>query len=358
MKSLEMKVHENVAKSYTLPASLYTTSDALDWERRKIFNKTWHFAGHISQVAKAGDYFTIEVEGESILISRAQDGELRAFYNVCLHRASKLAEGSGNKKVLTCPYHAWTYHLDGKLNKAPNFKGVEDFNPDHFCLKQVRIEVQTSFIFVNLDLDAPSMSHVFGSLFESVKHFDYASLKLARVKEDIVPCNWKVTVDNYLECDHCPVIHKGFVNTLDMDNYEITTFENYSYQGVPLRGGSDRPEEMGQNGRYYFIYPNMWLSMNPGLPNVSINQSIPIDHQTTRVVYSTYFLNPEPSKEQDDFYQFLDQVRDEDFVICKEVQRGLQSRAYTQGRFSLTENCVHHFHRLVQNSLETDSAYL
>ncbi|MEH7515420.1 aromatic ring-hydroxylating dioxygenase subunit alpha [Gottfriedia acidiceleris] len=355
---MEHKVHPELRQSYTLPSRLYTDEAALKIEQEKIFEKSWLFAGHVSQVKHNGDFFTKDIAGHSILIAKGNDGIIRAFYNVCTHRASKLEEREcGNKKMLQCPYHAWTFTLDGHLNRAPNMKGLQ-FDAEDFCLKQPKLEIVASFIYINLDENASSMSEVFGNLFDGLKDYPLEELKIARVQEDIVKCNWKVTVDNYLECDHCPTIHKGFVNTLDMDNYEISTFDNYSYQGVPLRSGTNEPDKLGQSAKYYFLYPNMWISVNPGLPNVSINQSIPIDHETTKLIYTTYFLDLNDLDAQKKFYAFLDQVREEDFVICETVQKGLQSKGYTQGRFSLTENCVHHFHLLVQHALESEQAYV
>lgn len=354
---MEHKVNPELSKSYTLPSRLYTEEAALKNEQEKIFEKTWLFAGHISQVKNVGDYFTKDIAGHSILIIKGNDEEIRSFYNVCPHRASKLVENEcGHKKSIQCPYHAWSFTLDGHLNRAPNMKGVS-YNSEDFCLKKPKLEIVASFIFVNLDESASPMSEVFGNLFDGFKNYPFEDLKLARSKEDIVKCNWKVTVDNYLECDHCPTIHKGFVNTLDMEHYEISTFDNFSYQGVPLRRNTNEPDQLGQSAKYYFLYPNMWISINPGLPNVSINQSIPIDHKTTKLIYSTYFLDLNDQEAQKKFYAFLDQVRDEDFMILEQVQKGIESKGYTQGRFSLTENCVHHFHLLVQNALESEKAY-
>lgn len=355
---MEHKVNPDLHQSYTLPSRLYIEKEALKNEREKIFEKTWLFAGHISQVKKVGDYFTKEIAGHSILIIKGNDEEIRAFYNVCPHRASRLIDNEcGHTKSIQCPYHAWTFTLDGDLNRAPNMKGI-NYDPNDFCLNQPKLEIAASFIFVNLDKDALPMSEVFGNLFDGFKDYPLEDLKLARVKEDIVDCNWKLTVDNYLECDHCPTIHKGFVNTLDMDHYEITTFDNFSYQGVPLRAGTSEPDQLGQSAKYYFLYPNMWISINPGLPNVSINQSIPIDNNKTQVIYSTYFLDLNDQEAQKKFYAFLDQVRDEDFMILQQVQKGIESKGYTQGRFSPTENCVHHFHLLVQNALDSGQAYV
>ncbi|MFC7395457.1 aromatic ring-hydroxylating oxygenase subunit alpha [Scopulibacillus cellulosilyticus] len=348
----EVRVSEKLSEAYTLPSWLYTDPEVLEFEKKEIFSRTWQYVGHISQVQQNGDYFTTEVADKPLIITRANDGEVRAFYNVCSHRAAKLVEGEGNKSILTCPYHAWTYHLDGSLNRAPNMKGVENFNHDDFCLKTVRLEIKESLIFVNLDPNAPSMDSVFGGLFEGLKKFHLDKLKKVRVVETVCKSNWKVGIDNYLECDHCPLVHKSLVQQVNMDDYEVNIFNNYVYQGVPLKGETDDDYALGRGGRYYWLYPNMWLSFDPGPANLSIHRSVPIDHKTTKYIYTTFLMNETMSKEEEDLLAIDQHVRKEDREICEEVQKGLETGAYKQGRFSLTENCVHHFHLMMQDAMQ------
>jgi len=348
----DVRVSERLAEAHTLPAWLYTDPDVLEVEKRLIFSKTWQYVGHTSQLQQPGDYFTVEVVDRPIIVVRGQDGQIRAFYNVCTHRASKLVEGQGNASIFSCPYHAWTFQLDGSLHRAPNMKGVENFDPKDFCLKPVRLEVQESFIFVNLNPNARPMSEVFAGLFEGFKKFGFANFKRARVVETICRANWKVGIDNYLECDHCPIIHKEFVRKLEMEDYEISIFDNYSYQGAPLKGQNADNFPVGKGGRYYWLFPNMWFSSDPGPANISIHQSIPIDYRTTKYIYTTFLMEGTDEKEAEALFAYDDVLRKEDRDICEMVQKGLETGAYTQGRFSLTENCVHHFHLLVQNALQ------
>lgn len=352
MTCQEVRVSEKLSEAHTLPAWLYTNPDVLEVEKREIFMKTWQYAGHISQVERPGDYFTVEVADKPIIVTRAADGEIRAFYNVCTHRAAKLVEGAGNKNLFSCPYHAWTFRLDGSLHKAPNMKGVEKFNHQDFCLKAVNLEVQASFIFVNLDPNARPMAEVYSGLFEGFKRYSFENLKKARVVETICKSNWKIGIDNYLECDHCPIIHKAFVQRLEMEDYEIEIHDNYCYQGAPLKGMAGDAFDLGQGGRYYWLYPNMWFSSDPGVANLSVHQSIPIDHQTTKYIYTTFLRTESIGKEEEELFANDDILRKEDRDICEIVQRGMETGAYTQGRFSLTENSVHHFHLLLQNALQ------
>lgn len=351
MKNEEVRVSENLSEAHTLPSWLYTTPEVLEVEKKEIFCKTWQYVGHISQFNKPGDFITTEVADRPIIISRGQDGEIRAFYNVCTHRAAKLVEGEGNKSVFTCPYHAWTFRTDGSLLRAPNMGGCDHFDNQDFCLKTIQLEIIQSFIFVNLDPDAPSMAIQFPDLFQHVEKYDLSKLKRIRVKETICRSNWKVGIDNYLECDHCSIVHKTLVSTLDMKQYEMSMYDYYSYQGTPLKGMTS-DFGLGHGGRYYWLYPNTWFSFDPGPANLSIHQSIPIDHKTTKYVYTTFFMTDEMTKEEEALLSIDDLVRKEDLDICEVVQKGLETKAYKQGRFSLTENLVHQFHLLLQKDLE------
>jgi phenylpropionate dioxygenase-like ring-hydroxylating dioxygenase large terminal subunit len=230
-------------------------------------------------------------------------------------------------------------------------KGVENFDHRDFCLKSIRLEINESLIFVNLDPNAESMSTMFAGLFEGLKRFNLERFKKVRVKETVSKSNWKVGIDNYLECDHCPVVHKSLVQRLDMDHYELQIHDYYSYQAAPLKGITG-DFDLGQGGRYYWLYPNMWISFDPGPANFSIHKSIPIDHRTTKYEYTTFFLTETMSNEEEELLAIDQFVREEDRQICEVVQRGLETGAYTQGRFSLTEKCVHHFHLLVQDALQ------
>ena len=351
MNNITHRVSEKLNEAHTLPSWLYTNPEVLEIEKREIFSKTWQYVGHISQFTRAGDYITTEVADRPIIVLRGKDGEIRAFYNVCSHRASKLVEGEGNKPLLVCPYHAWSYHLDGSLNNAPNMMGVENFDQKDFCLKKVKLEIFESFIFVNLDSNASPLSVQFPGLFEHVKENNLEKLKRVRVKETISKSNWKIGIDNYLECDHCSIVHKALVSKVDMNQYEYVMHDNYSYQSTPLKGlNSNFP--LGQGGRYYWLYPNTWFSFDPGPANLSIHQSIPIDHKTTKYVYTTFFMTEEVTKEEEELMAIDQLVRKEDLEICETVQKGIDTGAYTQGRFSLTENLVHHFHLLLQRDLE------
>ena len=151
------QVDADIARAWTLPASLYTDPSIWIAEREKIFARTWQVVGHASQVENPGDYFTTELIGEPLLLVRGPEGRLRGFYNVCRHRAGPPAEGCGSRKLFRCGYHGWTYGLDGALLSATEIEGVEGFRPEEFALKPVRTEEWFNLVFVNLDPEAPPL---------------------------------------------------------------------------------------------------------------------------------------------------------------------------------------------------------
>lgn len=357
----EVKIGANTSGVKTLPYRLYTDPEVLKEEQEKIFARTWQFVGHVSQIANPGDFFTCEVAGEPILVARGKEGTLRAFYNVCPHRATKLEKTEeGNKKILQCGYHGWTFHLDGSLNKAPNFKEGDGLCAEEACLRQVRLEVQASLIFVNLDDDAVSLAASYGDFFDDLEKFPFlGELKKYGVNTRVIKSNWKAFIDNYLECDHCPIAHPSFTATLDLTKYQIIQCENYSVQGTVIKpdkqvGSVELNKAEMQGGRFYWLWPNLMLTIYPGPGNLSLIQMVPIDHETTLGVYTYLFRNEELTQDEKDLMVFTEQVRVEDVELVELEQIGFRSRAFTKGRFSSTEHAVLQFHEMVLNTLGTE----
>jgi phenylpropionate dioxygenase-like ring-hydroxylating dioxygenase large terminal subunit len=346
----------NIVK--TIPYHLYTDPSILKEEQEKIFARSWQFVGHISQVQNPGDYFTCEVAGEPIVVVRDKDNEVRAFYNVCPHRATKLEKNSeGNKKILQCGYHGWTFNLDGSLHKAPNFKNVDPFCAGEACLRSVRVEIEATMIFVNLDDGTAPLVASYGNFFEDLKQFGFLKdLKKIRDKKRIIKANWKAFIDNYLECDHCPISHPSFVATLDMSQYQIITCENYSVQGTAVKpdkqyGSVELNKAEVQGGRFYWLWPNLMVTIYPGPGNMATIQMLPIDHETTVGVYTYFFRNENLTQEEQDLIKFAEQVRDEDVELVELEQIGFRSRAFKEGIFSPTEHGVRQFHDMIREAL-------
>jgi len=243
-----------------LPARYFTDAGVFARARERIFYRTWQFACHASQVSGAGDYFAFDVCGESLFVMRGRDGQLRAFYNVCRHRGHPLLDaGAGKRATIVCPYHAWSYALDGKLRKAPGADGVAGFNPQNIRLRAVRLEEFLGFVFVNLDHDAPTLDECYPQVREAALALcpDIASRKLAHefcARED---CNWLIAVENYNECYHCRTAHRSFAEgIIDPASYNIAPFGveqggrclRHVQRGVGSRGFSPGPLMVDPNG--------------------------------------------------------------------------------------------------------------
>jgi choline monooxygenase len=357
---------DDLARAETMPARWYTDPSILELEKQHIFWKTWQPVGRADMVARVGDFFACEVAGEPLVVTRGQDNQLRAFYNVCRHRGMLVAKNKGNRRSLQCMYHGWTYGLDGRLLNAPEFEGVQGWEKSAVCLPSVQVEAWGPFVFVNLDPDAPPLRetayHKIGAEI-TAKGFNIDQMSLVERRDYWIDCNWKVYVDNYLEGYHLPIAHPGLFRELDYDQYRVDTFADYSSQYAPILPANPndphtrdrryaRSEDEAE-ALYYWIFPNVML--NVYLDNMSINIILPVGHDKTLTIFEWYFEQPGTGPGWESMQQiisFSDEIQQEDIEICVNVQRGLQSRSYDRGRFTARrENGVHHFQRLVHDHL-------
>src|SRR5262249_50539252 len=221
---MNVDLHEKIERAKTLPSHLYVEAATLEQERRKVFHRTWQLIGNLAQLPEVGSYLTAEVAGEPIVVVRGKDEQLRAFFNVCRHRAGPVATGAGCRQSLQCAYHGWTYALTGELIGTPFFEGVEEFNRSDFGLVPVRLETWEQFLFVNLDAKAPPLSEFLGDLPQQIRKFEVSKMKFVERRDYLIDCNWKVYVDNYLEGYHLPMVHPGLMRELDFANYRTRTF--------------------------------------------------------------------------------------------------------------------------------------
>jgi choline monooxygenase len=348
------QVAPDIAQAWTLPAEWYINPEVLELEKAKIFSRSWQVVGHRSQAAAPGDYFTCELVGEPLLIVRHTDGRLRGFYNVCRHRAGPPAEGCGSRRVFRCGYHGWTYDLAGALIRAPEYEGLQDFNPCDFSLKPVRVEEWFNVIFVNLDADASPLDEPLAELRPQAERFDFAAMKLAERRTYDMKCNWKTYVDNYLEGYHLPNVHPGLNRELDYGAYVVEPYERHVRQWSPIRGAQpgDAAPRRYQESRedlttdYFWIFPNWMLNCYPD--NVSLNIVLPVDVEQTLAIFEWYLpaaaVGSEAARKS---VAFSDEIQLEDIKICETVQKNLHSRSYQRGRFSVKqEKGVHAFHRM------------
>ena len=335
----------DLARASTLPARWCVDPAFLPIESERVFGRTWQPVGYTPDVGKPGQYFSCEVTGEPIVVARTRDGRLSAFSNVCRHRASLIVEGKGSGPSLRCPYHNWTYGLDGQLLSQPEFEGVEDWDKSLVCLPRFRVESWGPFVFVNQDLSAPALLDVLGDIPTQVSAIgcEVDQLRFAERRDYIINCNWKVYVDNHLEGYHLPAAHPELYRTVDYALYRVDTYRYYSSQHAPMRHGS------GERALYYWIFPNFMLNIYPD--NISSNIILPMGHDKTLTIFEWFAYGDTPSL-LPEAIAFSDQIQREDIKICEAVQKGLQSRAYSQGRFSVKrEGGVHHFHLLLNEFL-------
>src|SRR6267143_2483022 len=354
MTKLQRDPDRDIARASTLAAPLYFTQEAFDDEKNRIFSNTWQLVGHIRQVANPGDYFTFDLIGEPLLVVRGEDGVLRAFYNVCRHRAGNPAVGCGNRKLFRCGYHGWTYRLDGALLVTPEFDGVEHFDPKEHGLAPVQVEEWFNLVFVNLDPGAAPLAEFLGELPAQAEKFDFRRMKFSERRTYDMKCNWKTYVDNYLEGYHLPSVHPALNRELDFNAYTVEPYGRHVRQFSPIRGAQpgDATSRRYPEARedlttdYFWIFPNWMLNCYPD--NVSLNIVLPVEPERSLAIFEWYLQEKDhgaPAAKAS--VEFSDRIQIEDVSICEAVQKNLRSRSYARGRFSVTqEKGVHAFHRM------------
>ncbi len=355
-----LRIDPDIGEAWSLPAPFYTDPSVPALERGKIFDRTWQAVGHCHQLANPGDFFTVELQGEPLLLVRGAGGELRGFYNVCRHRAGPPAEGCGSRKVFRCAYHGWTYGLDGSLISAPEFEGQQNFSPDRFALAPVRAEQWFNLIFVNFDPNADSLGKSLGALPKQVEGFDFSRMKLFQRRTYDMKCNWKTYVDNYLEGYHLPSVHPGLNRELDYGAYTVEAYARHVRQFSPIRGaqpGDASPRRYREaredlTTEYFWIFPNWMLNCYPD--NVSLNIVLPLEAERSLAIFEWYVLEKDlESKVASDSVEFSHQIQMEDVAICETVQKNLHSRSYQRGRYSVKqEKGVHAFHRMYAEAMK------
>ena len=288
-----------------LPARYYVDQDILKREKERLFFKTWQYACHISELDEPGAYVAAEILGQNVFVVRDEDGSIRAFYNVCPHRGHKLVEGTGNKRVIVCPYHQWSYSLDGQLRYHRKTSSTQSPAASMICLHPVRVDTLLDFVFFNLDPGALPMSEFYPGLQQHVLDTcpDVTSYSLNTSASVIHPVeaasNWKLQVDNFLECYHCSIGHKSFSDMLDVCNQKQTLHENYTYVHIPSSGKADNlaypldPDYDVMDLHFWFLFPNLGLGQFSGPGNLSLFQWLPVgmDH-AFRVSVSLEPLQP------------------------------------------------------------------
>ncbi len=336
----------------------------LDAERERIFAAAWQYAGPVEGVERPGSYFTTVAGHVPVVVTRGRDGGLRALVNVCRHRGHLVAGGAGCRETLQCPYHAWTYELDGTLRRAPRSEREPGFDAAALSLLPVAVDTWGPFVFVNPDPAAAPLATALGELPRTVA---VSGLELDRLRfhshqEWELAVNWKVALENYLECYHCPVAHPGFSKLIDVDPdaYRLAVRGLVSSQIGPVREAAlrdgpaapyDARGEVSQS-QYHFLWPNTTVNIAPGPQNLSIERWVPVGPRTTVEVTDYFFAPDVPESLIDEVIAFDTQVAQEDVALVEGVQGGLDSRTVTQGRLMAeSEQLIADFQRRVHAAL-------
>ena len=360
----------NRRKSFTVPSRYYLDPAVYDAEMEAVFYRNWWLVGHVNRFSQTGSYLRVDVQDQGILVVKGRDGEIRGFYNVCQHRGHELIKNdSGHlKNRIVCPYHSWTYDFDGTLVRARNTEDLPDFNRCNFGLKSVRVEIVADFVYVNLDPDAESLNDQTVGLEQEIRHYmpKLAELGYAGRVTYEVACNWKVLIDNFLECYHCHPAHPALVDLMDMDSYTTTTYSIHSSHIAAAPRSESNAAYSFEKGDVdfgyaaWYLWPNLTIWAYPGEPLILTLQIIPIGAEKSIEYLDCYTLEGKRTKQLDDAITYMDEVlQPEDIGLCESVQKGLRSKGYNQGRFvvdetesELSEHAVHHFQELLLDALE------
>ena len=351
-----------LAEAWTIPATWYVDPRVMDLERRTVFARSWQMVGRAEQVRKPGQYITWELAGEPLLIVRGDDQVLRGFFNVCRHHAAAvLTAAEGETRNLRCPYHGWTYTLEGELRGTPDFAGVRNFDRAANGLVPIETAVWENWVFVRLERGGPALESFLGAdLISQAPELDLGDFRWMERRHYTLDCNWKVFVDNYLDGGyHVPFLHKGLDSVLDYGNYEIETGERFCLQSSPVvtKGAEAQTGAVrkGVCARYYWIYPNFMINWYEGV--MDTNLVLPSgSHGVDRceVIFDFYFTDvSEPARERNlASIAVGERIQEEDVAICKSVQRGLASRSYMAGRLSVRREAGERlFHQLLYSDL-------
>lgn len=353
--------------SWTLPSSWYFEPEIYRLEHEAIFHRTWWYHCHVGDVAGPGDYHVGEFAGQSVVILRGGDGVIRAFHNVCSHRAHPLLAGAGNTRLIVCPYHQWCYQTDGRFRGARGRDSLEDWIPENADLKPVRVEDFGGLLFVNLDPHATPLAEQAAKFLADmrrtcpgIEHFHRAE----RFERDVA-ANWKTVIDNNHECYHCAVNHPSLMELVDYDTKAAWSDDGITFSHAVEKKRLDNaayalaPDAIAQESLFGYIWPCTIPLMFPGSPSLVVFQVLPTGPETTRERWDFYFSQAEPTDQERRFVAYVKETLiPEDVGLCESVQKGLHCLGYRQGRFvvdrahsEFSEHHVHFFQKFVHDAL-------
>lgn len=354
----------SLCQAATPHALWYHNARIFELERRTVFSRSWQAIARLDQFCEPGHYITCEIAGEPILIVRDKEGVLRGFFNVCRHHAAAvLTRPEGKAEILRCPYHGWTYSLQGDLVLAPEFGGVANFDRAVNSLVPVEVDIWNGWVFAKLTPGGPSLENFLGK--DLIQFFEPSRIEhLVWFERRVYPldCNWKVFVDNYLDGGyHVPHLHGGLNAVLDYGNYTIETGERFCLQSSPMVSSSADAKtaavRKGGQALFYWIYPNFMINLYQGV--MDTNLVIPRGVDRTEVIFDYYFADISESAREGNLASIAvsEQIQAEDVAVCQSVQRGLGSRSYSSGRLSVRREAGEQlFHKLLYADLKAGLA--
>jgi phenylpropionate dioxygenase-like ring-hydroxylating dioxygenase large terminal subunit len=349
----------------TVPWSWYSDPAILALEIKRIFRCSWQYAGHLGELQGPGSYFASDTGPLPIVITLDGDSALRGFVNVCRHRGAIVATGAGKRGTIQCPYHAWTYDLDGCLRAAPRRGNDPAFDAGRMGLLPVSVATWGPFVFANPDPHAEPLSASLGDLPEVVAEhgLDVDSLRMHRRVHYEIQANWKIAIENYLECYHCPTNHPGLVEVIDERRLELRAVDLRASQFAPThprsldgRGPIDAPAD-GASSQFHLWYPNMKFNVFPGHPNLSIGPLWPTGPVTCAGYLDYWFADTADQKWIDDLFDLDDQIGAEDTALVEAAQKGTSTAMIDRGWvLGGAETLIGHFQDYVRDRLGLDEA--
>ena len=344
--------------AHTMPRDTYTSPDIFQLEKERIFARSWLCVGRTSTFAKPGDYQLRTVADESLIMVRDRGGELHAFFNVCRHRGTRLCQETSGQlsETIQCPYHAWTYALDGRLLGAPHMNEVPGFDKKDYPLHEAAIAEWEGFVFVNIAKDPESFEKAWAPMLKRFARFSLADLKVAHRARYEVKANWKLIFQNYSECLHCPTIHpelslvlpyRSGANDLTAGPFlggymEIKEPHESATLSGKACGRLVSDHIAGDDTRrayYYTLMPNMMLSIHPDYVNFYTLTPIAVDRTIVETEWMFHSKNVGNAEfNPDDAVGFWDVTNKQDWDICERSQLGIGSRRYEPGPYSPTES--------------------
>jgi phenylpropionate dioxygenase-like ring-hydroxylating dioxygenase large terminal subunit len=356
-------------ESNALPAEYFTDPEVFEMEKEKVFGEYWVYAGHANCISEPGEFFTRTMGNRQLIILRGDDSEINAFDNVCAHRGSKMVEDTpmtdpGNARRIKCPYHLWTYDLDGELQSTPKSfeeaslnpdledEEVQEFDSEENSLNSVHVDAIGPLIFVNLSDDPMPLEEQAGTMKDELEELPLGEYEHGRRIVSEVECNWKVFSSNYSECDHCQANHQDWIKGIQLAESELEV--NDYHWILHYTHEEDVDDEMRihdeHEAKFYYFWPNFTVNMYGTADGYGTYIIDPIDEERFQLIADYYFEDSDLSEEEEEFVRTSRQLQEEDFELVERQWQGLKTGALAQAQLGPNEHTVHRFHQLAQEA--------